>query len=402
MSIIQADGQLSTVVEMARVGLSGRKTNPFAVRINKTDFTTNAADVYENLDQRISTAPKKLIQEALKKLKARMKSAGTKKNIFVSTDFGRYEDVPFDLIDINIDNQRDPDWDHAAFIIENFDPRMVQVVNLIKLDNGRYSVPEGQHTCIDLKILYDAGLIAKDFKVPAKVVDESLMVPGNDLKGEAFGNYLFRTINYKGRKAPEAYYMHRSRTNGVRLYSSTLQEDVHAEEIQTILENNNMYVRPSVDARGQGAMPGMVTYIHGLYGIAEHDSGNFDIAKSDLDWALKIHDEYFSNEKGVDGGFILAFGRYVKLARTTSVKISSAHRTELIDFFRNKYGTPKSFHKDCKRRLKNFQRKHVLAESWSDSCLLSVLIMDFDKWCTKKDKSFPMLNDLNMNKFQGI
>lgn len=374
-------------------------TNPYAVKIANSTLTTAPKDVYEDLDIRtiLNTKNTKVIEDAVASLRKRTNGVN-----FEAQHFGEIMMVPITDIVINIDNQRDVDWDHVAYIIENFDPRIVQVVNCIRLRDGRFSVPEGQHTVIVLHILLKMGIITKDDVVACKVIDEDMMVPGSPLKGEGFGNLLFRIINYKGRKAIEPFYMHRSRVNGVRLYNSALDEDVQAEQIQQVVDKNNMFCRPAVEARGQGARPGMITYINGLYTISEHESDQFDDAIDDLDWALGCHSEKFGNQKGVDGGFILAFGRYAKLARKTKVSISSSHRAELLDFMQSTYGSPAKFHKECKKRLKNFQRKYQLNESWSDGCLLSVLIIDFDKWCMERGLSYPVLNDLNLNKFKDI
>jgi hypothetical protein len=88
-----------------------------------------------------------------------------------------------------------------------------------------------------------------------------LEVPGSNLKGEAVGNYGFRVLNGSGREPIDAYFMHRSRVNGVRLYDSDFWEDQQSEEIQQILEKNNMFPAKASDAQGQKATPGMVTHI---------------------------------------------------------------------------------------------------------------------------------------------
>ena len=139
-----------------------------------------------------------------------------------------------------------------------------------------------------------------------------------------------------------------------------------------------------------------------LTAMKEMSDNQFDLAIEDLGWALGCHAEKFNRQKGVEGGFILAFGRYAKLARKTKVNISATHRAALLDFIQETYGSPAKFHKECKKRLKNFQRKYDLKESWQDASLLSVMIMDFDKYCTQKGESYPILNDLNLNKYKGI
>lgn len=392
-----------SVIQMTdRAGLKNRTQNPFSVSAieNALEAQRNT-NVYENLPSRISPTKsipeKKLISNAINALKSRI---GTE--TFKEEDFGRLEEVCFDLLDINVDNQRDVDWDHVAYIIETFDPRAVQVVNAIKLPNGRYSIPEGQHTAIALYILAQYGIISKAYKVMCKVIDALASVPGSDLKGEAFGNWLFRIINYKGRKAVEPFFMHKSRVSGVRNYGSTLLEDVHAERMQTVVENNNMYCRPAIDARGHGAKPGMVTYISGLNRIAGLESEEFDEKINDLNWALDMHNRYFANEKGVDGGFILAFGRYAALARKEKVTITREWQEALFEFFKETYASPGKFHKTCKNRLDKFQKTNNLHKSWSDNCLQAVLIIDFFNWCNANNKNFPVMPDKYINLYNGI
>ena len=395
-----------------RPNLADRKANPFGVKKRNNDLTLRKKDQYEDLNKRTELAfdveseeavgsfknVASLIAQAIKKLKER-----TKGKTFSQEDFGEVYKIPLSDLLINIMNQRAVDWLHIAYIVMMFDPRIVQVINVVKLPNGKYSVPEGQHTAVALWILMKLGMIPENFMVYCKVVEHELMVPGSPLKGEGFGNLLFRIINYKGRKSVDPYYLHRSRYNGVEMYNSELQEDLHAYEIQQVLIKNNMFPAPAIEARGQGATPGMVTYLNGLYNIAEHDTENFDEAINDLDWALGCHDERFNGEKGVDGGFILAFGRYAKQARKDEVTITQSHRKTLLDFFEERYSSPKAYHKECKKRLKTFQRENVLNEQWSDKCLCPILIKDFDDWNTENEESYPMLEDKNINVYgQGI
>jgi len=378
-----------------------RKTNPFSIaKIENALERQRAQDLYENLETRTEptkTPPtKKLIDDALNNLRNRVKAK------YASNDFGEVVLVEFELLHINVDNQRDVDWDHVAHIIETFDPRAVQVVNAIKLVDGRYSIPEGQHTAVALYILWKNGLIEKDFKVACKVVDAIATVPGSSTKGEAFGNFLFRLINYKGRKAVEPYFMHKSRVSGVRNYESELIEDIHAEKIQSVVEKNNMFTRPAIDARGQGAKPGMVTYITGLNKIAEMESDNFDAAIEDLQFALSLHNTHFANEKGVDGGFILALGRYHKLARKSKMQITREWQDALMQFFKETYASPSKFHKSAKSRLEKFNKTNDLPGGWSDNCLLSILILDFYAYCDENNLQYPPLPDQHINKYNGI
>jgi hypothetical protein len=336
-----------------------------------------SANIYEPLTTRGARAHVNAhVQKALTELRARLN--GEKYTI---KHFGELLLVPISLLDLNVEIQRDEDAEHQANILEKFDPRICMPVMCTRLANGRYSAWEGQQTSCLFYHLYTAGLIDGDHLVQVKAFDEDMVVPGTDLQGEAVSNYGFRQINGGGRKGIDAYHLHRSRVNGVRLYASEFEEDIQSEAIQQIMEKNNMFPAKSADARGQLATPGMVTYIHGLNTVAAHGTEMkvFDLAKQDLDWALAWHNRYYPAEKGVDGGFILAFGRLAHAARTAKVpvKLDAAIEADLYRLFQSKYGSPKSFHKDCKQRLQDFQDDNDLVRSWSDSCLTPVLVMDY-------------------------
>lgn len=357
-----------------------RGANPFApmvIQQNVNLAPTTQANIYEPLTTRGARAHQNShVKEALKNLRIRLND---KK--YTHKHFGELLWVKISELDINIEIQRDEDAEHQANIIEKFDPRIAMPVMATRLKNGRYSVWEGQQTSCIYYHLYTAGLIDGEFLVQVKAFDEDLDVPGTQLQGEAVGNYGFRQINGGGRKGIDAYHLHRSRVQGVRLYGSTFDEDVQSELIQQVLEKNNMFPAKASDARGQQATPGMVTYIHGLNTIAGHgaEMKTFKKQIADLNWALAWHDRYYSAEKGVDGGFILAFGRLAYHARTgkNTVKLDAAIEADLHTLFKNHYGSPKGFHKDCKQRLEEFQDANDLVRSWSDSCLTPMLVMDY-------------------------
>ena len=360
-----------------------RGANPFAPIVrqaNRNLTPQQAAWVYQPLTQRagaVHNHPN--IQESLRNLAARLQGRP-----LTQAHCGELVMVPLDQIDINVDIQRDCEAEHQAKIIERFDPRIYMPVMATRLANGRYSAWEGQQTASVLYHLFHAGLLEEGFLVQVKAFNEDLSVPGSDLAGEAVGNYGFRQINGGMRKPIDAYHLHRSRVNGVRLYDSKFDEDVQSEEIQQILERHNMFPAKSSSAKYNQATPGMVTYIHGLNLIAGHGTEMkvFEKTKQDLEWALKWHDRYYRNEKGVDGGFILAFGRLAHAARVSDPQIvlDKAIEDDLHRLFQSHYGSPKGFHNDCKSRLKNFQVKNNLSESWSDSCLTPILVMDYINW----------------------
>jgi len=377
-----------------------RGANPFAPIVKQQNQKlTPRRNVYQSIDQRVNSTffGKTYADKAIEILKERL---GDQK--YRPEHFGRLELVPLDLIDINVDIQRDLEMLHIANnIICRFDPRIVQPVNVTYIKStGRYSAWDGQQSSASLKIIHDAGLIEGDFAVQCKVFDDDLEVPGSDLKGEAVGNYGFRVLNGSGREPIDAYFMHRSRVNGVRLYDSDFWEDQQSEEIQQILEQNNMFPAKASDAQGQKATPGMVTHISGINGIAGHGTQweSFNVTKGDLARALAWHNRYYSSEKGVDGGFILAFGRLYAAARDQEIEITQETEQELYDMFRARYGSPRAYHADCKQRLKAFQRKNMLKESWSDSCLTPILVADYINW--GGEYALPQVS--NMTTYGGV
>ena len=368
---------LATSVAQRTVNRGANPFAPLVIQQNVNLTPKGALSIYEALTVRGARAfTNDSVQKSLSALKLRL--GGQK---YKPEHFGVLLLIPISLLDINIEIQRDEDAEHQAKIIEKFDPRIAMPVMCTKLKNGRYSAWEGQQTSCVFYHLYTAGLIDSDFLVQVKAFDEDMTVPGTKLQGEAVSNYGFRQINGGGRKGIDAYHLHRSRVNGVRLYSSNFDEDVQSEKIQCIMEKNNMFPDKSSNARGQLATPGMVTYIHGLNIIAGHGTAMklFDVTKNDLDWALAWHNKYYSAEKGVDGGFVLAFGRLHAAARTAKVpvKLDAAVEADLYKLFQTNYGSPKSFHKDCKQRLQDFQDDNDLVHSWSDSCLTPILVMDY-------------------------
>ena len=382
-----------------------RGANPFApiAKQRNQALTTPRNGVYEQLEDRVDTFMsnvdnKKVIDEAVDRMRQRLGS-----KIYQQDHFGRFEMIGIPLEYINIDIQRDiTSAQNLASIIDLFDPRCVQPINCTYItETGMYSAWDGQQTSTVLKILLDAGLIVSNFKVLCKVYDDTLEVPGTNLKGEAAANYLFRVLN-TSREPIDPYWLHRSRVSGVRNYGSTLKEDEQAEEIQQIYERHHMFPAKSADAYGQKAKPGMVTHISGCNSIAGHDTewDTFNVTKRDLDLTLRWHDTYFSSEKGVNGGIILAFGRLYAEAREQGIEITQAAEDDLFRLFQCKYGTPAGFHRDCKDRLEAFQIKNKLKKSWSDSCLTPILVMDYLRWADSENHPLPEVN--HMTTYAGI
>jgi len=382
-----------------------RGANPFApiAKQRNQALATPRKGVYEKLEDRVVTmmsddVQSNVINQAIAELRERLGGKTYKQE-----HFGYLAEIDAGLIDINIDIQRDLLGKHIGEdIIVKFDPRILQPINVTFIrETGRYSAWDGQQSSATLKLLLLAGLVDPDVKIQCKVVEDDLVVPGSNLVGEAYGNLGFRLLN-TSREPIDPFWMHRSRVSGVRNYGSTLDEDLQAEEIQQIFESNHMFPAKASDAQGQKAKPGMVTYISGCNNIAGHDTewDTFNITKNDLNRALHWHDTYFSNEKGVDGGFILAFGRLYAEARETDIEITQDTEDDLFRLFQSKYGTPAGFHRDCKDRLKAFQIKNKLKTSWSDSCLTPILVMDYLRWDDSENHPLPEVN--HMTTYAGI
>ena len=355
-----------------------RGVNPFApiAKIQNQNLSNATQSKYVDMPTRIAPLIKsQKILDSIQNLKNRLKG-----NVYTQIHFGRLMEIDCSLIDFNVDIQRLVEESHIAVnIIEKFDPRIMQPLNVIFIkETGRYSSWEGQQSGCAFALMLHFGLIAPGTKIQCKVVDDDLVVPGSKDTGEAVGNYGFRQLGGSGRKPIGAFYVHRSRVNGVRLYGSTQLEDVQSNEIQKVLEKHNMY--PAASVQGQKKKPGMITYISGLNNIAHHGTQDPTIFKNglaDLEWALKWHDTYFPFEEGVDGGHILAFGRFSSEARSAGFVINANLEQDLYNHYQKWYSSPAGFHRDCKERLKKFQKKNKLKDSWSDSCLTPILVMDY-------------------------
>jgi len=382
-----------------------RSVNPYAPTARLKNQALTQDNPYETLQQRTQDliSDDKVISAA-NELKQRM---GQQK--FSTEHFGRLEFLDVDLIDINVDIQRFLETSHIAeHIIQYFDPRIMQPINVIYIKKtGRYSAWDGQQSSAAFALMMHFGLFEPGTLIPCKVVDDDLRVPGSSLVGEAMGNMAFRWLNGKGRSGMDAYFQHRSRVNGVRLYDSEMTEDKQAEEIQQVLERHEMFPAPSKDAQARRALPGMVTHISGVYQIAGLGAPGFEESIKDLDWALGWHQKYFPSVKGVDGGFILAFGRLHSYFRRSansknksgkqvrqSVSITPQLEQELYLMIKNRHLTPKGFHENCQARLKKWHKDNNVAYSWRNACLTPFLVMDWmDSGGTAPMVEVPLLKE---------
>lgn len=355
-------------------GVSQLVINPFAPPPKVVHHPlVSKGNIYDPLVSRaMAIANEDDIQHAIANLRERLQGEQYQQH-----HFGRLELQPANMVDINVDIQRLLETPHIAKnILELFDPRIMQPLNVIYIKStGRYSAWEGQQSGTAFALMLHFGLIAPDTLIQCKVIDDDLVVPGSSLVGEAVGNFGFRCINYKGRKEPDLYWIFRSMVNGVRLYGSDLREDLQANKIQRVLETHKMFAAPSADAQGTKARPGMISHVSAVLKIAGHDTSDAEFEQSieDLDWTLAWHNRYYASEKGVDGGYLLTFGRFAKLCREQQVPLTKELE---LDFARHmkRYGSPRAFHADCKQRYKKWA-----GSGWKDACLLPVWIKDYLK-----------------------
>lgn len=375
---------------MAHANVSNLVVNPFVPPPKAVQTPmVSTGNIYDPLVSRAMAIANEVdIQEAIHNLQQRLQGKQ-----YTQEHFGRLELQPASLVDINIDIQRLLEIPHIGKnIIELFDPRIMQPLNVIYIkETGRYSAWEGQQSGTAFALMMHFGLISPDTLIQCKVVDDDLEVPGSTLMGEAVGNYGFRCLNYKGRKEPDLYYIYRSMVNGVRLYDSTLTEDLQANEIQNILQNHNMFAAPGLEARGQKAKPGMVTHISGMLKLAGHGTDIFGESKEDLDWVLAWHNKFYASEKGVNGGYLLTFGRFAALCRKQEIEITKEHELEFYQHMK-RYGSPKAFHDDCKQRYKK------VFGGWADACLLPIWQKDY----MKRGGTLPLPTIENYNEYKSL
>lgn len=375
---------------MAHANVSNLVVNPFVPPPKAVQTPmVSTGNIYDPLVSRAMAIANEVdIQEAIHNLQQRLQGKQ-----YTQEHFGRLELQPASLVDINIDIQRLLEIPHIGKnIIELFDPRIMQPLNVIYIkETGRYSAWEGQQSGTAFALMMHFGLISPDTLIQCKVVDDDLEVPGSTLMGEAVGNYGFRCLNYKGRKEPDLYYIYRSMVNGVRLYDSTLTEDLQANEIQNILQNHNMFAAPGLEARGQKAKPGMVTHISGMLKLAGHGTDIFGESREDLDWVLAWHNKFYASEKGVNGGYLLTFGRFAALCRKQEIEITKEHELEFYQHMK-RYGSPKAFHDDCKQRYKK------VFGGWADACLLPIWQKDY----MKRGGTLPLPTIENYNEYKSL
>jgi len=311
--------------------------------------------------------------------------------------FGRVGMVPLSKVYSNIDIQRIVE---QGFIGKNilpiFDPRITQPINAIyypagaphpitgdTLEDEMYTAWDGQQTSSTIEAMIMFGLIELDgeFMIKANIIDYDLAVPGSDITGEAVANFGFRTINgTKAKKAVDPYYVMRSEANGVRLYGSTLQEDIHSHEMWTCLEAHNMLPAPTTGTEKK--LPGHIAHVSGMKSMARHDTENFDMLT--FEKTIKFLSTYFNKDNGINSSFYMAIAELFQNMKDQDINVGF-NDAQFAQFIKDKYANGDGFSAYAKRRVYQLQDKLGVKRSWTDACSVPYMVADYIEYCEEND-----------------
>ena len=319
------------------------------------------------------------------------KLAGQK---YLQHHFGRVGMIPISKVYSNIDIQRIIEQKFiGSNILPIFDPRITQPINVIfypagvphpitgdVLEDDIYTAWDGQQTSSTIEALMMFALIDVDeeFMIKANIIDYDLEVPGSTIKGEAVANFGFRTINgTKAKKPVDPYYVMRSEHNGVRLYNSSLQEDIHSNEMWTTLEKHQMLPAPTTGTEKK--LPGHIAHVSGMKSMASHDTENFDIKT--FENAISFLSKFFSNDNGINSSFYMAIAELFQNIKDQEVV--NFNEKQFADFIKAEYSNGDGFSAYAKDRLHKLQVAMGIKKSWTDACSVPYMIADYVEWCQK-------------------
>lgn len=306
--------------------------------------------------------------------------------------FGRVAMVPLKMIYINIDIQRFVEELHIGNnIIPNFDPRLVQPVNLVfRKELGFYTCWDGRQTSSTILILFMYGLIDvnnwEDFEIKANIIDSDLEVPAPITEGaEAIGNFGFRWMDGSGKKPIDQCFIMRSEYHGAKLYNSKMREDLHSMEMWECMLRHGMH---PADNRTK-SLPGYVPHISGMKKMAGHDTDNFDIET--FGKTIKFLSEFVSEDSGVNSSFYMAIADLFCLLTIQGIQLGTGknqfNEKRFGEFLHEKYGrinTSHEFRRIAKKRLERVRKKQgFITANWDDNCGAPFMLDDYSKWCEK-------------------
>lgn len=301
--------------------------------------------------------------------------------------FGRVGYVPMGKVFSNLDIQRHIEVSHiGSNILPILDPRITQPINVVyHKEQDIYTAWDGQQTASTIYSLLKYGLIDLDnweeFPLKANIIDADLTVPGSNITGEAVANFGFRTINgTKAKKPVDPYYVMRSEHNGVRLYDSDLQEDVHSNQMWTTMEKHNML--PAATVGTDKKLPGHIAHISGMKSMAGHDSNTFDIKT--FERVISFLSEYFNTDNGINSSFYMAIAELFELIKDQNLEMGF-NQEQFAQFIKDEYSNGHGFSKYAKNRLYNLQDKLAVKRSWTDACSVPYLVDDYIRYCERNN-----------------
>lgn len=358
----------------------------FKIRKGNADSGDTLVKISDLVTQALANGNE--IENGIEKLSDRL--AGQK---YTPEHFGRVAMIPLDKVYSNIDIQRIVEQSHIGKnILPIFDPRITQPINVVyypvgaphpitgeKITEEMYTAWDGQQTSSTVEALIMYGMVevpGEGFMIKANIIDYDLAVPGSNITGEAVANFGFRTINgTKAKKPVDPYYVMRSEYNGVRLYGSTLREDVHSHAMWTTLENHKMLPAPTTGTEKK--LPGHIAHVSGMKSMASHDTDNFDIAT--FGKVVEFLSTYFSRDNGINSSFYMAIAELFQDIKDQEV--IGFKEAQFAQFIKDKYSNGDGFSAYAKRRLHVLQDKMGTKRSWTDACSVPYLIADYVKYC---------------------
>lgn len=360
--------------------IQDQQQQDIAFKINKGNLDeVHFMPINDLVDKAMETS--NIIEKGLEQVEERL--GGEK---YQEHHFGRVGMVQLGKIFSNQDIQRHIETSHIGNnILPCFDPRITNPINVIYYkETDTYSCWDGQQTSSTVYALIKYGLIDsdnwQDFCVKANIVDADLMVPGSNISGEAVANFGFRTINgTKAKKPVDPYYVMRSEHNGVRLYDSDLQEDIHSNKMWETMESHGMLPAPTIGTEKK--LPGHIAHISGMKAMAGHDTRNFDIKT--FEKVIAFLSKYFHKDNGINSSFYMAIAELFQLLKDQDLE-ARFNQQQFAEFIKNHYSNGHGFSKYAKKRLYTLQDKLAVKRSWTDACSVPYMIDDYIKYCEKQ------------------
>jgi hypothetical protein len=276
------------------------------------------------------------------------------------------QNVKLKFLLIDEDIQRLLDAKHCAkdiAAIDRFDPRLLQVIYCIKIPGkNEYHAVDGQHTATTLAALVDAQLF--DNETDWREVEVPVLYIETDSK--AFARKAFALINGKGKKKISPWYEHRCRVMARRIDGSDEEEDIEAEEKQTICETHDCYPvdKPSAFQN----LPGTFTHMEAL-----------GMNRATLEFCCKWHNQYFHYDP-INGSLWFMMSDIKKEFDAAHIKITDKFLEELAGIIQGYFAGLAQYHDAVHvAHLEWSRKKYKYEVPWQDKCIAYVLIQLYKK-----------------------